>query len=230
MAVLKQTKASGSAAIAHAESSLHRLILAGFYAPGERVSDSAVSNELGISRTSVREAFQRLVNEGLLDIIQNRGAFVTKISHQDVAKLHEVREALETYGVRLAVTRAPVEKLLAVQEILSVTKSSIVEHGGRYPIEIDFHATLLELADNQLLSEHASRVNSSLRIARHKSGFVPARARAAYQEHVDILDAMLRRDVQGAEGAMHIHLINSRKSIEDMENPPDPSKQVLLER
>lgn len=230
MAVDKQEKASGTVAIAHAENSLRRLILEGFYTPGQRVSDSAMSDELGVSRTSVREAFQRLINEGLLTVIPNRGAFVTKLSREEVAKLYEVREALEIHGLRLATTRASVERLLAVQEMLSVTRSSIVEHGGRYPIELDFHDTLLELADNQLLSENVTRVHSRLRIARSKSGFVPARARAAYQEHLDILDAMLRRDVQGAEDAMRLHLINSRQSTEDTENSQDSFKQVLLKR
>ena len=65
MAVIfpKEDKASGALAITHAERTLRRQILEGFYLPGQKISDSAISKDLGVSRTSVRESFQRLVQD-----------------------------------------------------------------------------------------------------------------------------------------------------------------------
>lgn len=224
------TKVSGAAAITHAENSVRRLILEGFFTPGERVSDTALSDELGVSRTTIREAFQRLVKDGLINVIPNRGAFVIKLSRDEITKLYEVREALEVHAVRLATEKASVERLIALQGMLSVTEISIVEHGGRYPIELDFHEMIFELAGNSLLTEHANQVNAKLRLSRSKSGFMPSRAREAYAEHVAILNAMLRRDVLSAVDAMRIHISNSRLNSEESENSTNPLKQILLKR
>ena len=122
------------------------------------------------------------------------------------------------------------ERLLALQGMLTITQTSIVEHGGRYPVDLDFHEKIFELADNPLLSEHASQVNAKLRLSRSKSGFMPARAREAYAEHVAILNAMLRRDVQGAVDAMRKHVTNSRINSEEREDSLNSTKQILLKR
>jgi len=230
MSERRLVKVSGAEAIDYTENSLRRLIIDGFYVSGERISDTALSNELGVSRTTIREAFQRLVKEGLISIIPNRGAFVTKLSREEITKCYEVREALEVHAVRLATEKAPVERLLALQGMLTVTQTSIVEHGGRYPVDLDFHEKIFELADNPLLSEHASQVNAKLRLSRSKSGFMPARAREAYAEHVAILNAMLRRDVQGAVDAMRKHVTNSRINSEEREDSLNSTKQILLKR
>jgi DNA-binding GntR family transcriptional regulator len=87
------------------------------------------------------------------------------------------------------------------------------EHGGRYPVELDFHKTIIELAANSELSSHISIVHNRLRILRVQSGYQTERALAAYFEHVAILDAMIRRDSEAAQAHMRAHLRESRISV-----------------
>jgi DNA-binding GntR family transcriptional regulator len=230
----KEDKASGALAITHAERTLRRQILEGFYLPGQKISDSAISKDLGVSRTSVRESFQRLVQDGLITIVPNRGAFVTERDKQEVSELYELREALEVFAVSQATLRASTEKLIAIKEMLTITKTSMVEHGGRYPVELDFHATVCELAGNQALLDEIQKVHHKLKLTRIFSGYKPARARDAYWEHLSILEAMIRRDSNAAAEAMRSHLCNSRISTEeinqDLKHDTTSTEQSLLSR
>jgi len=211
----KKIKASGAEAVDYSVRTLRRQIVDGFHHPSERISDFAVSEALTISRTSVRESFQKLVTEGLLFIVPNRGAFVVERSPEEVTELYEVREALEVLAVRLAIEKASNEKLLSLKEMLSVTKTSMIEHGGRYPVEVDFHKSICDLAENKELAQNMELVNCKLKIARRQSGYIPERARAAYGEHGEILEAMIRRDIPTAENLIRKHLLNSRASFQN---------------
>jgi DNA-binding GntR family transcriptional regulator len=230
----KEDKASGALAITHAERTLRRQILEGFYLPGQKISDSTISKDLGVSRTSVRESFQRLVQDGLITIVPNRGAFVTERNKQEASELFELREALEVFAVSQATLRASTEKLIAIKEMLTITKASMVEHGGRYPVELDFHATVCELAGNQALQDEIQKVHHKLKLTRVFSGYKPARARDAYWEHLSILEAMIRRDSKAAAEAMRSHLCNSRISTEEINqeltHDTTSTEQSLLSR
>ena len=211
----KKVKASGAEAVDYSVRTLRRQIVDGFHHPSQRISDLAISEELTVSRTSVRESFQKLVTEGLLFIVPNKGAFVVEHSPEEIIELYEVREALEVSAVRLAIEKASNDKLNSLKEMLSVTRTSMIEHGGRYPVEVDFHKSICELAENKELAQTLELVNCKLKIARRQSGYIPERARAAYAEHKEILEAMIGRDIPRAEALIRQHLANSRFSIQN---------------
>lgn len=211
----KKVKASGAEAVDYSVRTLRRQIVDGFHHPSQRISDLAISEELTVSRTSVRESFQKLVTEGLLFIVPNKGAFVVEHSPEEIIELYEVREALEVSAVRLAIEKASNDKLNSLKEMLSVTRTSMIEHGGRYPVEVDFHKSICELAENKELAQTMELVNCKLKIARRQSGYIPERARAAYAEHKEILEAMIGRDIPRAEALIRQHLANSRFSIQN---------------
>ena len=210
----KKVKASGAEAVDYSVRTLRRQIVDGFHHPSQRISDLAVSEELTVSRTSVRESFQKLVTEGLLFIVPNRGAFVVERSAEEIIELYEVREALEVSAIRLAIEKASNEKLNSLKEMLLVTRTSMIEHGGRYPVEVDFHKSICDLAENKELAQTLELVNCKLKIARRQSGYIPERARAAYEEHKEILEAMIHRDIPTAEALIRQHLANSRFSVQ----------------
>ena len=211
----KKVKASGAEDVDYSVRTLRRQIVDGFHHPSQRISDLAISEELTVSRTSVRESFQKLVTEGLLFIVPNKGAFVVEHSPEEIIELYEVREALEVSAVRLAIEKASNDKLNSLKEMLSVTRTSMIEHGGRYPVEVDFHKSICELAENKELAQTMELVNCKLKIARRQSGYIPERARAAYAEHKEILEAMIGRDIPRAEALIRQHLANSRFSIQN---------------
>src|ERR671921_371811 len=84
---------------------VRHLIFNGTYQPGQKLKEVELSKVLGISRSPIREALQTLANEGIVDLIPNRGAFVVSFDLGEVEELFAVREALEALGVRLAVER-----------------------------------------------------------------------------------------------------------------------------
>jgi DNA-binding GntR family transcriptional regulator len=226
----KKVKASGAEAVDYSFRTLRRQIVDGFHHPSQRISDLAVSEELTVSRTSVRESFQKLVTEGLLFIVPNRGAFVVERSAEEIIELYEVREALEVSAIRLAIEKASNEKLNSLKEMLSVTRTSMIEHGGRYPVEVDFHKSICDLAENKELAQTLELVNCKLKIARRQSGYIPERARAAYEEHKEILEAMIHRDIPTAEGLIRKHLANSRFSVQKSLKMKNSEKASAVEK
>jgi len=226
----KKVKASGAEAVDYSVRTLRRQIVDGFHHPSQRISDLAVSEELTVSRTSVRESFQKLVTEGLLFIVPNRGAFVVERSAEEIIELYEVREALEVSAIRLAIEKASNEKLNSLKEMLSVTRTSMIEHGGRYPVEVDFHKSICDLAENKELAQTLELVNCKLKIARRQSGYIPERARAAYEEHKEILEAMIHRDIPTAEALIRQHLANSRFSVQKSLNVKNSEKASAVEK
>lgn len=196
-----------------AEDYLRGQIVEGFFEPGSRISDARISEIIDVGRTSVREAIQRLSKEGLIDLIPNRGAFVAELSVKQIHNLFELREALETYAVRLAALRASAERLNTLQEMLTVSKLALVKHGGQYPVQLDFHERVVALSDNEALIAECREVSNRLRVARTRSGSLPARADEALAEHQRVVSALLERNPDQAEIVMREHLEHAKTSF-----------------
>ena len=91
-------------------------ILKGKLKPGEKITEQRVCNEYSVSRTPVREAFQKLEIDGLIETIPNRGAFVVGITHRDIQDMYELRKAYEAIAVRWAIERITDEEFAALKE------------------------------------------------------------------------------------------------------------------
>jgi len=217
---------SGFFAIQRAEEYLRHQITGGFYLPGSRVSDVRVAGVLNIGRTAVREAIQRLNKEGLIHVIPNRGAFVMELDHQAVGELFELREALETHAVRLAALRATPERLNSLQEMLVVSRLSLVKHGGQYPAQLDFHERVVGLSGNQEIIRECKKVSNRIRLARLRSGSRPARADEALSEHQAVVSALLERNPEAAAEAMRDHLRRAHESF--LRTTQEPEGQSLV--
>jgi len=210
-----------------AEKVLRQLILDGAFRPGERLNEAQLSRSLGISRSPIREAFNRLANEGILELVPNRGAFVRRMDVRDVEELYEVREALEVMAVRLAARRATAEDLAALHQILSLTRLKLERQRADYPSNLDFHVRLIAAAGNEQLARRTAEVDQQLRLARELSGHGPQRADQLYDEHVALYEAMVARDADGAAHLMHVHLTRAMEAIRDvMVNPATPDAKA----
>lgn len=180
-------------------------LLAGGRRPGERVSEAGLAQRLEVSRGPVREALERLAQEGLVVRMPRRGTFVRRYGKREVLELMELRCVLETAAVRLAVRRADRAALATVEALLAAADAAI-EGDGRYPPDEDFHQAIVRLARNRELERHAALVYDQLRLARALSSMRPGRSREAWREHADILRALLARDDVGAVAALERHL------------------------
>nr|PZN73339.1 MAG: GntR family transcriptional regulator [Pseudomonadota bacterium] len=191
-------------------------ITSGEFEPGEKISESRLARELGISRGPIREALQRL--EGRLVVRTPRlGVRVIKFGREELLQLFYVREAVEGMAARLAATNATTRWIQHAEAMLHEHEKNI--SGSRNQayrfksLDQDFHLSVARAAkcekiERLLLSE----VYYQLRILRLKSSTQPGRARSALSEHFAILERIKARDPDGAESAMREHIRLARDS------------------
>jgi len=181
--------------------------------PGQRIPVDRLAQELGISRTPILNALKRLAQERVVDCLSRRGVYVRRFSKREMARLFEVREALEGMAARLAAPRiAPTEvrSLRALFRGLDGPPSAAIVR--RY-IERDryFHWRLVELAGNEQLMAALDSVN--MMFFAYQDGVVRPSAETV-PEHRAILEALSRHDPGASEAAMRLHI---RRSIERLE-------------
>lgn len=192
-------------------------VLDGVLAPGAVLAEVEQSQRLGVSRTPVREAFARLVTDGLAEPLAGRGLVVTALSAAGVRELYELREALEEQAVRLAARRGSAETFsrLAAEWELAPAHLADGDPGLRryYALVEAFDAAIDDAVANTHLVQALATVRLHLvrirRLARHD----PDRLRQAAGEHQLIAEAIAEHDESLAAHAMHVHLHRSRRQF-----------------
>jgi len=200
-----------------ANEALDRVVLAitsGEFEPGEKLSESKLARQLGISRGPIREALHQL--EGKLVQREPRlGVRVIQFDQDSLQQLFYLREALEGMAARLAAERAPADWADQAESMLRGDEESIRDTGSRAyrqrSVDEDFHLFIARASgcaniERILLNE----VNYQLRIARLKSSMRPGRAEEALRQHYAIVDAIRARDPDRAEAAMRLHISSAR--------------------
>lgn len=187
-------------------------ILEGVLKPGERLNEVYISQSLKISRSPVREAFQRLSQEGFVVLVPRKGAFVSRLDDKNIEDLLEVREVLEPLCVALAAKRATELQINDIEEFLRSTEHSIEENMFRqYPWNLDFHRKLGSCSNNQILEDMVCRINIGLQLTRSRSSAESGRAKEAFDEHRIIFEAVKERDANLAYKAMALHIAAAAK-------------------
>jgi GntR family transcriptional regulator, rspAB operon transcriptional repressor len=177
-------------------------------APGDALNEGDIAEHLAVSRTPVREALQRLVHEGLVDVRPRSG---TRVAPLDLKRVEEgmlVREALEATAMQAAArqaTPADVQRLADLNQRLEQAAragdaAAYVEHDDR------FHAGLLQLSGYPSIAGIIDEVNAHLDRVRAMSGALPERMPQSAHEHRAILAALARQDGPAAAAAMREHL------------------------
>ena len=198
---------------------LRGLILDGRYKPGEKLDPDNIAKEMEVSRTPVREAIRSLEPEGLIVYRPHHGAFVTKISVNDVLEIFEVRSLLEGEVLRQVALLVSDETLNDLKHSLDETEKKLEAGDFDSFAQHDetFHETCLSYAENSL-------VQGILKGLRNRIAFVRQYAAArpgdhmieALKEHSQILDAMRKRNADDAAGLMQVHLSNSARRIRSL--------------
>jgi DNA-binding GntR family transcriptional regulator len=188
--------------------------------PGSELNEVALSQSLGVSRGPVREAIGRLASEGLVTVRPRRGAIVTALSAQEFLAAYQVREALETLAIRLAVPRldaAALERLQAlVDEMVSYADGPDVEADvdAFFRANAAFHATFVEASDNAMLQETMSRVLGQMGRYRMRSLALRGSLRRSTAEHKAILRAVRAGDADKAARLLGEHIRIPQRRLE----------------
>ncbi|MCH7487606.1 MAG: FCD domain-containing protein [Proteobacteria bacterium] len=185
-----------------------RMIREGELSRGDKLNESGLAATLGVSRGPVREAFQALVESGLLRQEKNRGVFVRTLSTEEVVDIYNVRAALDRLvgeTVVLTVTEADLEGLrdLVARMDEAAAKRNIEVY---YPLNLDFHGRILELSGNSRLIAMNRRLIDELHLCRRRNLLEESGMAASNEEHRRIVDEIAGGDPEGAGSAMYDHV------------------------
>jgi DNA-binding GntR family transcriptional regulator len=187
-------------------------VLHGDWPAGTRLKEEEIAKEFAVSRTPIREVFRLLAADGLIRLIRNRGAMVTGFTTADIEDLYDIRRELELLVIECAGGHLPLAKLQEWhREMVALRNSS--DPAAHTEWDYRFHDWLHESAGRRRLSDLLRQQCRLMQHFRHLGFRSPAQRRKVSEEHLAIIEALLRRDVQGAKAAMVVHLINSKLLI-----------------
>lgn len=190
-------------------------ILGGKYQENDELKEAAIAEELGVSRTPVREAFRQLELEGLIRIVPNKGAYVTGISASDVADIYEIRSLLEGLCARWATKKITKEKIEELEEIILLSEFHLSKEHYDQLIELDnrFHMQLYEACESKMLIHLLKDFHQYVQRQRQQTLSNHARSAAAVAEHKSIMEAIRDGDAALAEKLADEHICNAYKNM-----------------
>ncbi|MBE3574753.1 MAG: GntR family transcriptional regulator [Firmicutes bacterium] len=197
--------------------SLRQAIMTGQLRPGERLMEVQLANELGVSRTPVREAIRKLELEGLVVMIPRKGAYVSRMSTRDIQEVFEIRATLEGLAATLAVERATEQELDELQALLGRIAECIARNDVKTMVEVDteFHRQLFQCAHNSRLVQIMQNLREYVQRFRSTSLAYPGRMKVALDEHRQVVQAIRRRDREQAQALAYWHIVSAEKGLMD---------------
>jgi DNA-binding GntR family transcriptional regulator len=194
---------------------LRQRIVEGGLAPGAKLNERELSEQLRVSRTPLREAIKMLAAEGLVELLPNRGAAVTQMSEQDVADTFEVIAGLEGQSGALAaqrITEAQLQEIRALhfEMCAAFTRRDLPTY---YRLNALIHAHINAAAANRVLTQTWATVNARLQALRFRSNVDEAKWIRAMDEHGRMVDLLAARDAEGLRALMTTHLVHKRDAV-----------------
>lgn len=190
-------------------------ILSGKYEEHEELKEVAIGEEMGVSRTPVREAFRQLELEGLIQIIPNKGAYVTGITEKDVKDIYMIRSQLEGLCARWATEHITKEQMDEMEENVYLAEF----HAGKGHLEqlaeLDnrFHEIMYEACDSKILEHQLKDLHQYVLRVRKKTLSNADRGPKSNEEHKEIMEAVKAGDGALAERLANRHMINAYENM-----------------
>ena len=192
-------------------SRLREDILSGRYEEYEELREVAIGEEMGVSRTPVREAFRQLELEGLIQIVPNKGAYVTGITEKDVKDIYMIRSLLEGLCARWATEHITEEQMEEMEENVYLAEFHARKGHLEQLAELDnrFHDIMYEACDSKILEHQLKDFHQYVLRVRKKTLSNVNRGPKSNEEHKGIMEAIKAKDGELAEKLAHKHMINA---------------------
>ena len=190
-------------------------ILSGKYKENEELKEVAIGEELGVSRTPVREAFRQLELEGLIQIIPNKGAYVTGITVKDVEDIYMIRSKLEGLCARWATEHISEEQLEELEENIYLSEFHASKGHSEQIAELDnrFHEILYEACNSKMLEHQLRDFHEYVLRVRRKTLSQDKRSTASTHEHRLLMEAIKAKNADEAERLANIHIVNAYENM-----------------
>lgn len=192
----------------HVYSEIVRLISSGHYPPGVRLDEQQIAEELGVSRTPLREAISKLVKDGLVEHRPYKGNYVRQFTAREVFDLYEVRKGLESMAVRFAIPNLTQGSIAELRTILGEIESALIASDLEAYGFADkrFHDAIAQLSGNQTLITLLTHLSGQVQLIRTMANQDPSIVEITAMERPEIVDAMAVRDVSRATALMEEHI------------------------
>jgi len=193
------------------QDALRDAIFGGTLRAGEALSVPELARRLNVSRSPVREAVLGLVAQGLAVEQPRRGVVVATIAADDLVAIHEVRELLEAGAAQLAARRIDEAGIDRLRRILAEQKRAVKEKDatGYFRTNSQLHGAVAAAAGNARLEQILSNLENQMRIALNRIAGDERHIRAGFDEHRQIVEAIIARDEETAAAAMRTHIANT---------------------
>lgn len=209
---------------------LRDAIIQGTLKPGERLMETQLAEELGVSRTPVREAIRKLELEGFVVMIPRRGTYVAGLSIKDINEVFEIRTALDVLAAGLAAERITDEELEEMERLLVQIGEFIDTDDIHKIVEADaeFHDILYRASRNDRLSGIINNLREQFTRFRSISMAYPGRLQNTLDEHRRLVEAIAQRRVEVAQQVAREHMENAEQVLLQDLNEKQGSPNGLL--
>jgi DNA-binding GntR family transcriptional regulator len=176
--------------------------------PGRAVSEYQLADNLGFSRTPVREALKRIENEGLIHSLPGRGTFVAETSLQDIVEIYVVRSLLEPFAARVAATQMSENDIQSLEREVDAARMAAQKSkfDEAFDLDIRLHKSIVAATRNSRINQILRQLDDQVHRIRVLAPRTPGRLVKTIDEHQAIVEALAAHDPSAAEQAMRDHL------------------------
>jgi DNA-binding GntR family transcriptional regulator len=194
---------------------LRASIIEGALPPGSRLSEVTIGNELGVSRTPVREALRVLASEDLIDWQPNRSAVVKPVSNDSVIEALDVLGALEQLAVRLVAARASDKKMARLEAAYARYRRQALDPSvpKYFGVNMHLHFALVEASGNPMLARAHRMVVTHLVRARHMINISGHHLSSSIHDHRQIMQSVFARNAAAAQKAIGVHIAHMKRDL-----------------
>ncbi|MCF6094863.1 GntR family transcriptional regulator [Microaerobacter geothermalis] len=195
--------------------SLKKMIMDGVFQPGERIFESKIAREFGISRSPVREAIRSLQNEGLLILDQKSQILVYRPSLHDIKEIYQCRMALESMAASLAASQVNDQEIEELEQVLSLTKKALEENDPNEAINQNakFHDLIIQFSRNRRLQTQLESLRALTHFYRVHNFQGKSRGRTILSDHHGILTELKNRNPEKASHVMSQHMMRDMNHL-----------------
>lgn len=194
---------------------LRTMLVEGRIAPGAKLNERELSEQLRVSRTPLREAIKMLAIEGLVDLLPNRGAIAVKLTEADVMHSFEMLAMLEGMAGELAAQRITDDELgeLRAKHYEMLACFTRQDLSGYYRLNAQIHAGINDAAKNPVFTSTYRAVNARVQSLRFRTNQNGAKWKRAVKEHEQMIDALDARDAGAMRQILQLHLQHKRDTV-----------------
>ena len=191
------------------------MIRNGILVKGQKIDEKYLCESMGVSRTPVRESLRILSSEGLIDLIPNRGAYISQPPIKEIKDMFEVMSVLEGTCARLATKKMEEKDFRKIEALHKELEKhySRQDHEAYLENNNAYHVFIQELPGNKVLDDVINGLRQKILLYRHRQLYQPERFKQSIQEHRDLLEAFRKRDAALAERLMKRHLLKQCEAL-----------------